>query len=367
MKQFFFIYVILCSWNNVFCQHAGTNPANIMSSNIPASETVNTTSIARYINSNYKDDREKFDAIYSWVTSNIKYDTDSMFEINWNKGGEAKITEALRRRKGVCENYTAIFNDVVNKCGLISFVVDGYTKQGGKIEKAGHSWNAVDLKGQWLLCDPTWDKDAGIYPNYYMVDPDQFIKTHMPFDPMWQLLNLPVSHAQFYRDSTGNRNKNNFNFSDSIIAFTQLSEVKQLEASAARISRYGILNDLIKNRVAYTNMLIGIMYEDMDMKYYNSAVADFNLATLLFNEFVLYRNNEFVLSKNADIYNLLLDSSEIKIISAQKKIKEIGRIIPNNQYDTEDITYNLENLLKKIKEQQIFMKNHFVNKLPHQF
>ena len=78
--------------------------------------------------------------------------------INSDINPEARITVALRRRKGVCENFAAIFNDICLKAGLTSFVVSGYTKQSGAVDKTGHSWCAVFINKNWYLCDPTWDE-----------------------------------------------------------------------------------------------------------------------------------------------------------------------------------------------------------------
>ena len=148
--------------------------------------------------SHFDSERTKVRAIYAWVTTNLKYDKDSANIINSDINPEAKITVALRRRKGVCENFAAIFNDICLKTGLTSFVINGYTKQSGTVDKTGHSWCAVFINKNWYLCDPTWDEGSGLNSKYFLVQPTEFIESHMPFDPLWQLLNYPISHEQFY-------------------------------------------------------------------------------------------------------------------------------------------------------------------------
>ena len=323
---------------------------------IPKADTYSADSIARFVRLNFKTEKEKLRAIYIWVTSNIKYDTDSMYAINWSAAPSAKITEALRRRKGVCENYAAIFNDIANKSGLTSFVVDGYTKQGGRIDRTGHSWCAVRLKEEWLLCDPTWDKDAQNNSNYFLISPDRFIETHMPFDPMWQLLNYPLSHRDFREGNSLKKEKYFFNFKDSIKAFSQLTELKQLQAASARMKDAGQISELLKNRVAYTNMQIGLIYEDRDKNFYNNAVADLNSATAVYNDFVQYRNNGFTPAKTDIQIHDLLNSSSEKIFSAYKKINELS--VYNSQYDPSQLKDRLDNLTKKIEEQKEFVKKY---------
>src|SRR5688572_26460471 len=128
---------------------------------IPSNQTFSTSDIAENVKQKFTTDRDKVHAIYTWVASNIRYDTDSANVINMGLDPDAKVTAALRRRRGVCENYAAIFNEVCIKAGLTSFVIDGYTKQNGFVDKTAHSWCAVFIDNNWLLCDPTWDEGRG--------------------------------------------------------------------------------------------------------------------------------------------------------------------------------------------------------------
>jgi len=326
---------------------------------IPTQETNSTISIARFIRTNFKTDAEKFRGIYTWVTRNIKYDTDSMYSINWSRGGEAKITDALRRRKGVCENFAAIFNDIANKSGLISFVVDGYTKQSGRPDRSGHSWCAVNLNGEWLLCDPTWDKDAQTNYNYFLVSPATIIESHMPYDPMWQLLNYPYTHKEFYQGYRGSvKGMDFFNFADSIKAYSKLDDVKRFEAKVLRMKNAGLPNEMVNNHLDYTNMKISIFYENNDMNFYNGAVADFNNAVAVFNKFIQHRNDPLVLA-GAD--KGLIDSLNhvtASINSAYQKIEEIGKVVPNHQYDPALLRSRLDALKIKVEEQKVFLRKY---------
>ncbi len=173
---------------------------------IPKSLTNSTADISNYIKTNFKTDKEKALAIYAWVTANIRYSTDSANHINLGSDEEAKVTAALRRRKGVCENYAAIFNDIALKSGLTSFMVSGYTKQGSFVDKTGHSWCVALIDKSWQLFDPTWDEGRGMNVKYFMISPEEFIETHMPYDPLWQLSDHPITQRQF---NTGNGYRGN--------------------------------------------------------------------------------------------------------------------------------------------------------------
>ena len=357
MKQWLFLCLALC-YTSILKSQDNNEFASIDKKilGIPKTDTYSSDSIARFVRSNFKTDKEKFRAIYTWVTTNIKYDTDSMYAINWSGGATAKVTEALRRRKGVCENYAAIFNDISVKSGLTSFAIDGYTKQGGRIDRTGHSWCAVKLEAEWLLCDPTWDKDAHNNSNFFLISPASFIESHIPFDPLWQLLNYPLSHREFREGFSSKKDKPFFNFPDSIKAFTQLSELEQLQATASRMAGAGQISELLKNRIAYNNMQIGLIYEDRDKNLYNNAVAGLNHAAAGFNDFVQYRNSQFIPEKNDVQINAILNAVAADISTAYQKIREMSEY--NYQYNPAELKNRLNNLEKKLEEQKEFFKKY---------
>jgi Transglutaminase-like superfamily len=326
---------------------------------IPPEQTYSSGSIAAYVQSNFTTDRDKLSAIYSWVTANISYDKDSMYNINWGKEKDEQVVATLRRRKGVCENYATVFTDIAIKSGVPSFVISGYTRKAGYMKKTGHSWSTVLLDNEWLLCDPTWDAGNNGSNNYFLVSPGQFIESHIPFDPLWQLLPHPVSQKEFNSGSWYTKKEAMpLNVADSVMAFLQLDSVQQLQASLLRIKKAGFENDMVKVWHSYVDMKIAIVYGDKDMQLYNETVADLNRATKIFNEFVQYRNNRFMpVRPDAEMNDLLAPAAGI-LTMANKKLDDIGRVVENFQYDTGNLKSRLSNLKIKVKEQQDFLKKY---------
>ena len=326
---------------------------------IPAAETYSTASIARYILSNFKTDREKLRAVYTWVITNIRYDRDSMLPINWSMEAEEKISATLRRRKGVCENYAALFTDIAIKSGFQSFVVSGYSKQWGAVNRAGHSWSAVRLQQEWFLCDPTWDVGHSGNTKYFLVSPAQFIESHIPFDPLWQLLENPLTDHEFSQGIFYQRKENRFfNFADSVNAFLQLDSLRQLEASTKRVRQAGLENERQKNWLAYNEMKIAIIYGEKDMNLYNLAVADLNKANAIFNDFVQYRNKLFAPARSDAEITSLLDPITGLLSSAWKKLDQMGQAKENFQYDTGTLKNRLAFLKGRVQEQHDFLKRY---------
>ncbi|HUS02445.1 MAG TPA: transglutaminase domain-containing protein, partial [Chitinophagaceae bacterium] len=311
---------------------------------IPVHLTYSTTDIADYVKQNFDTGRKKLRAVYSWVARNIKYDTDSANNINMGPDPDAKITAALRRRRGVCENYAAIFNDICVKAGLTSFVIEGYTKQNGFIDKTGHSWCAVFIDNNWQLCDPTWDEGTG-NTRWFAVDPPEMIASHMPFDPMWQLLDHPVSHKQFYSGNVyADKSRPFFNYKDSISAYIKMDSLQRFRATAYRIEQSGLYNTLVKNRHEFTKMNIEIIREDKDVDLYNSSVADLNTATTIYNNFVEYRNKQFTPSMTDNALEALLNGLDGRLYSAHKKLNEIDKTEAVFKFSTEEIRNRLNAL-----------------------
>jgi len=325
---------------------------------MPDSVSASIETIARYITNHFETNVQKVRAAYAWVTQHIRYDKDSMYAINWAASAESKITVAMRRRKGVCENFASIFTGIVKLCGIRSYVVDGYTKQQGQVNRNGHSWCAVELGLQWFFCDPTWDEKYK-QANYFLVPPQAFIQTHMPFDPLWQLLPGHVSYQQFSSGKFLPGDDISFKpINDSANSFLQLNELEQMQASARRIRHAGFYNELIRTRHAYLEMQIAIIHEDKDKRDYDSAVDDLQQATKLFNEFIAYRNARFMpFRPDSDLANLLIPAEKL-LTKSLERIAMIGTQVENLQWDTGGMRKKISQLQSRIAEQQAFVQQY---------
>jgi hypothetical protein len=358
MKRWLYCCLLVCCGNLLEAQDGNSYAwVDGRAKAIPSTETNSATSISSYINANFKTERERVRAIYTWVITNIRYDKDSMYPINWSLEHEEKIATTLRRRRGVCENFASLFSEIAAKSGFPSFVVSGNaTEQGAS--RSGHSWSAVYLERQWYLCDPTWDYNYPDNTRYFLVSPAEFIGSHMPFDPLWQLLEHPVSGQQAGQRPGSRKEQPGTTIADSALAFLQLDSLQRLEVSAQRIKQAGIENERQKNWLAYNQMKIAGIYGEKDMNLYNSAVADLNKANGIYNNFVEYRNNLFVPAKPDEQIRSLLDPIGRLISSANQKLEQIGKAVENFQYDTGDIKERLSRLSSRVRDQKEFLNRY---------
>jgi Transglutaminase-like superfamily len=356
------VLILLCLFGAVqtpqaqFRQEMNTLNAPVI--NLPDTVTGTTTSIARYINAHCKTEYEKIHTAYNWVTNTIRYDADSVYYFNWSKPTATVAAITVQRRKGVCENFAALFSELLSQTGIPSRVITGYTKAAGTAAYTGHSWCAVKLDNAWWLCDPTWDAGINSSTKWLMVAPDDFLQTHMPFDPLWQLRYYPLTHKAFKKGQwKAADNTPYFNYPDSLNQFFQLDSLQQLEAFTRRMYAGGLENNRLKLWHSYYEMKIAIIHGDKDMELYNAAVALFNQATAIYNGFVQYRNKQFMPARADAEIVLLLKPIAGLITEAEQHLNQMGLVVENFQYDTGEIRERLKALMAKVQVQQAFINS----------
>lgn len=332
---------------------------------IPFSQTNSTTDIAAYINNNFDTDNKKVRAIYIWLISHIKYSTDSIHRVILNEDRDQLITFALRRKKGVCENFAAIFDDICKKCGLQSFVVEGYTKQNSSVDKGAHAWNTVFIDNKWSLYDPTWDagQPTSFYQPvntiYFKISPAIFIQTHMPFDPLFQLLEYPLTYREFNNEYAKQKSDAvYFNYGDSMIKYEKADPLERYTLASLRIENNGASNNMINTKLSQLKMEVEIIYQVKDSILYNDAISDYNYATNTFNNFLTYRNSQFKPAKtDAEVQSIFKDIQR-RITSARMNLEDVNKSKANLALDTGDLEFALNNLATHVKEQEMFLKNY---------
>lgn len=359
---FFFLFTISSATaqnNNDYTE------ADRIALNIPQSQSNSTDEIAMYIDNHFKTDAKKVRAIYVWVISHLNYSKDSLHRVILNESKAELVSTTMRRRKGVCEDFAAVFNDICKKSKLISFVVEGYTRQSGSLDRNSHAWCAVFIDNKWALYDPTWDAvsvrgfSIPVDTYYFQASPSSFIQTHMPFDPMFQLLDYPVTYKEFNAGYTqSGNNKNYFNYADTIKAYELLNPFDAYSSAAARIKNNGPLNDMINTKLSQLKMEIEIINQDKDSVLYNSAIVDYNAAISIFNNFINYRNNQFKPAKTNDDLESIFNNINKLVASARTKLIEVNNSKATLTLNTGDIEFALNNLSTHIKEQRAFMKNY---------
>jgi hypothetical protein len=371
MKLIKITILFILSANTIFAQKASLNEFSAIDKKalqLPDSLTKTTDQIARYINSNFTTDKEKSRAIFIWVATNIQYDIDNMYAINFYEKREDEIAKALSTRKGICENYASLFTDICIKSGIKSFVIEGYTKQNGFADYIPHAWSAALIDGSWFLFDPTWGSGyvsggkfiKKINNDDYKASPAMLIKSHMPFDYLWQFLNYPVTNQEFYEGKTQeNTTKPYFNFIDSIHVYENQGHIDQLISSAYRVEKNGVKNSLIFDRLRHLKLEIENDRQMGKINLYNSAVADYNDGINGFNEFIHYWNKQFTPAKTDSAIQTMVDAPCNKLKDAKNKLAQISNPDTSTTNLISQLSKSIDNILGQITEQQDWLKVYF--------
>ncbi len=355
MHKHLFLLLCLVTFSPNFAQKTNENTFALIDkkiAQIPDSLTQSTSKIGDYINTHFNNDTQKVRAIYFWTASTLSYDVKNMFVVNEGETRENKIENALKTRKGICEHYASIFQDLCSKTGIKSYIINGYTKQNTNSECLPHVWCAAKINDNWFLFDPTWG--SGYISNkkfvrkfsndYYMASPAFLIKTHMPFDYMWQFLKSPITPKEF-------------DYNVAIATFEKQSKIEQTKAIIARIEKNGVKNALTFEQLKYYKN--EIQNEKTDA--YNLAAKDFNLAISLFNNFISYRNNQFKPTKTDDGIKDMIDQAAFFVKETQVKLNNISDPDAKNAKLITQLYMTSNEISLQIKEQQNWL-NEYLSK-----
>jgi hypothetical protein len=109
-------------------------------------------------------DKDKFDAIFTWVAQNIRYDYATYLA---PRGTAApKLKRILKTQRGICIDYAYLMDTLCQIAGIQNVSVYGYVKDDlfdvdDSLYIDNHAWNAVKLDNYWYVYDVTWS--AGKY------------------------------------------------------------------------------------------------------------------------------------------------------------------------------------------------------------
>lgn len=263
--------------------------------------------ISGHIASHFTDESLRIRAAFVWVANTLEYDVANMYNINYAMSDDNKIDRPLATHKGVCINYASIFLATVQQLGIKGYIVRGYTRQNGMQGYLPHAWVALYTAGQWRLYDPTW---ASGYVNngkfvrrlgnqFYDIPPKTNILTHMPFDPMWQLLNPVVDNNQF-NGQTSNAYHPPFNFNDTIALWERQDSIQRLEGETRRLEQNVVNNDLLFNQLTLQRRNLEIFHKNVDIMAqrdiatrYNGILVKYNDAVTGFNNYIKLYNRQF--------------------------------------------------------------------------
>lgn len=331
---------------------------------IPKASTRTVEDIATFIKANFSTDEEKARAAFYWISQTISYDIASMNSTNYYENEQQVVDEVMKSRKGVCMHYATLMSRICNRVGVKTFVVGGYTRQNGKVDILSHAWNVSFVNGKWQIIDPTWGTGQivngkfvrQLNNEFFLMQPEEGIKSHCPFDPMWQLLQYPIDNNNFSKGIVAiDKSKPLFSFNDSIAAYEKADELTRQKAALRRMENNGINSKLLQeNQQQIKNRINGIQ-KNTSIETFNNAVNTLNQAVNDLNEFINYRNKQFTPKRSDAALKLMLENVETILARYKTEVAGITYADAGIKYSLSEINKTVQSLEEALAEQRTFL------------
>ena len=144
---------------------------------------------------------QKVQAIYNWITKNVRYDyahlSDNTYKLQYT------AYAAAINKTAVCQGYANLFYRLANDAGIDCRIITG-TADGGNGVWGPHAWNIVKMDdGNYYCLDATWDEGRSSY-SYFLKGTAAFNKDHLvdtgeKATYFWS--QYPVSNTDFAPDA----------------------------------------------------------------------------------------------------------------------------------------------------------------------
>ena len=367
MKKAFIVFAFLFSILSFGQANVGFALIDKKIESIPINSTTSTIAIATYINANFKTENDKIRAVFYWTASNISYDVKNMLFDNSNQTPQEKINIALKTKKGVCIHYAEVFNDISNKIGIKSYIIEGYTKQNGSVASLAHAWCAAKIDNKWFIFDPTWGSGSlyngkfvkKINDYYFKIEPSKVISSHISFDYLWQFLNYPITNQEFYDGKIQlNKTKKYFDFVAEISKYDFLSDAEKAGESAKRIEENGVKNKLISEFLTSKKKENQVLNQNSNIEKLNTITASFNQAIALLNDFINYRNKQFKPTLPDSEIDRMIQTPKQILIQCQNNIGNIGSVGDRNRSNLNSLRKSIQDALTQTEGHEVFVNEY---------
>ncbi len=338
--------------------------ADSIARTIPDELTHDLDKFAGYINQNLSSPQDRIRAIYEWMIHNVKYDAygrgHSRNEV-LSENEDATIT--LDKREGQCLEYSILFRQLCKRCGIPVEYVYGYNRQNGVVQPYSHQWCSACIDNHWYLFDTTWgagslDANGVTYipaPNdkYFMIAPDELLKTHMPFDPMWQLKETPITYQEF---ESGQRDLFRlapaFAWQDTLDNYLHMDSLHRFESVKYRMEHFKPTHKLVLKHLHETvEGFIDVFHQNEMIAIYNRAVILQGKAVDSLNVYIRYLNAEYQPLKSDAEIRRMIEIPEVLFNQADSLINSI-RVV------RKDFHLRIQNLRTFIMDYLVLTRKH---------
>ncbi len=205
MNPLRFLLILFLLSASVNAQQRNFTEVDKYAATLPAKYTHKVDTLAYYLTYKYNNQIDKVRSIFVWIANNISYDVYNLYKNNITEE-IIKTENVLFYKRTVCEGYADLFKKLCNLSGITCIKISGgarditYENGGTFAQKVeGHAWNIVKIDTGFFIVDPKYYK--AMDEEYFLANPEKICWSHYPSNPVFQLLDTPLTYSEFFKDT----------------------------------------------------------------------------------------------------------------------------------------------------------------------
>lgn len=371
-RVLFFVIALTCIMLMGLNTNAQSNKSPITSADNLAKSILtqsfnSTAELSNALTQSFSTDSEKVRSIFIYITHAIGYDVNKRLNTTRLDADPTQTAlSTLKRKKAVCEGYANLFKALCVGAGVKAEFIGGYARNEDEYTAYPHSWNAAYINNEWKLFDPTWAA-GGINTQtkkfnqrfdekYFMIAPQKLIQSHYPDDPMWQLLNVPVTRKQFENKSTSS--EINFNFNDTISNHYKTDSITRIANQLNRMVAFDPNNDAYERQLNMFNENLETDKMNRANDIAQQAIASLNETSHFINS-ARQKRNTTAMNENEKFLLDKINGAEKKIKSAIELLKQCNPSLPQNKMTVRNNLSTLKQNLEAIDNNKKYLLNYY--------
>lgn len=323
--------------------------------------------LSQALTQSFTNDSEKVRSIFIYVTHAIDYDVAKLNYTRRNNDNSQTALQTLKKKKAICEGYANLFLELCTHANIKAVFIGGYSRNEGEQKAYPHAWNAAYINNQWKLFDATWgagglNAETNKFNRYYndayfMTAPNMLIQTHYPDDPMWQLLEQPLTRKMFNQKQT-TATTTFFNYIDTIHSYFQTDSTTRSISELNRMLLYDPDNDAYQQQLnhVHENMEVDKMNDANDIA--NAGIKLLNNNAGIIND-AKRKRNPAIMNNNEGV---MMENIKKAKINFEKALALYKTCSPKLQENKNALSINIQNVrgnLKVIEENKKYLDYYF--------
>ena len=260
LKFLWVLPFLLCLSKNIISENFQS--IDSLSIQTPNEKMRSLDGLVAYCESQTQTDLGRVRFYFVWIATHIQYDENSM-----NDNQDA--LSVFNTKKALCSGYTRLLMRLCEQSGISVRYVAGYGKDiFDSTNIQNHAWNIIYIDGDWHAFDVTWaanDLDdnkqvpfSPAFEEWFMPQKAAFQKTHLPFDPAYQLTNQLITREAFFNtqlempQNTEGGDLLQFNFKKILNADSTLDSLERTWLSFRRAYHFMPMDSAVAIKLAKT-------------------------------------------------------------------------------------------------------------------